>query len=196
MQVDNCLTAESVEGASLAFQSIDDIHGSHGLPLGMLSVCDSISDHVLEEHFQDTTSLLVDESRNTLDTTTASQTTDSRLGNTLDVITQDFAVTLSASLSESLSTFAASRHDYASLSKISSVPSASPPRPYILREPTMAAKMAAKIKMAAKMAAYWRAGPEWRASWRARGARWAVIGQRQASRPIVARLRVIERERR
>ena len=94
-----CLTSESIEGTSLPLQGIDDIHSGDGLPLGMLSVGDGITDDVLKEHLEDTTGLLVDQARDTLDTTTASQTADGGLGDTLDVITQDFAVTLSASLS-------------------------------------------------------------------------------------------------
>ena len=107
---DSFLTAESVESTSLAFQGVDHIHGGDGLPLGVLGVGDSIADDVLEEHLEDTAGLLVDESRDTLDSTTTSQTTDGGLGDSLDVITQDLAMTLGASLSQSLSSFAASRH--------------------------------------------------------------------------------------
>ena len=110
----SCLTSESVQGASLAFQGVDNIHGGDCLPLGVLSVCDSITDDVLEEHLEDTSGLFVDESRDTLDTTSASKTTDGGLGDTLDVITQDFAMTLSASLSESLSSFTTARHVFSS----------------------------------------------------------------------------------
>jgi hypothetical protein len=78
----------------------------------VLSVGDRIANDVLEEDLEDTTSFFVDETRDTLDTTTTSKTTDSGLGNTLDVITKDLSVTLGASLSESLSSFAAARHDY------------------------------------------------------------------------------------
>ena len=109
------LTAESVQGTSLAFQSVDDIHSGDGLSLGVLAVCDGITDDVLKEHLQYTTSLFVDETRDTLDTTTAGQTTDGWLGDTLDVITQHLTMTLGASLSKTLSSFATSRHDYFSL---------------------------------------------------------------------------------
>ena len=106
----NGLAAESVQGASLTFQSVDDIHGGDGLALGMLGVGDGITDDVLEEDLENSAGLLVDEAGDTLDTTTAGQTTDSGLGDTLDVITQDFPVTLGATLSESLSSFATARH--------------------------------------------------------------------------------------
>ena len=95
----------------MALQSIDDIHGSDGLSLGVLGVSDGISDDIFKEDLEDTTGLFIDEAGDTLDTTTASETANGRLGDTLDVITQHFAMTLGASLSEALSSFAATRHD-------------------------------------------------------------------------------------
>jgi hypothetical protein len=83
----------------LTLKSIDDIHGGDGLPLGVLGVCDGITDDVLKEYLEDTTGLFVDESRDTLYTTTTCETTDCWLGDTLDVITKYFTMTLSASLS-------------------------------------------------------------------------------------------------
>ena len=106
----NHLTAEAVQGASLAFQGVHDVHGGDGLPLGVLGVGDGIADDILEEHLQDTTGLLVDEAGDTLDTTTTCQTADGGLGDTLDVITQHLAMPLGASLSEPLSSLAASSH--------------------------------------------------------------------------------------
>jgi hypothetical protein len=55
----------------------------------VLSVGDRVADDVLEEGLEDGTSFLVDEARDTLDTTTASETADSGLGDTLDVVTKD-----------------------------------------------------------------------------------------------------------
>ena len=107
---ENSLTAESVQGTSLTLEGVDNVHGCHGLPLGVLGVGDGITDDILKEHLQDTTGLLVDKSGDTLDTTTASQTADSGLGDTLDVITKYFAMTLGATLSESLASFTTSRH--------------------------------------------------------------------------------------
>ena len=104
------LTAESVQGASLALEGVDHIHGSHSLPLGVLGVGDGIADHVLKENLEDTTGLLVDQAGDTLDSTTASQTADSGLGDTLDVVTKNFPVTLGASLSQALASFATSSH--------------------------------------------------------------------------------------
>ena len=45
------------------------------LPFGVLSVCDGVPDDVLEEDLEDTASLLVDKTRDTLDTATTSETT-------------------------------------------------------------------------------------------------------------------------
>jgi hypothetical protein len=94
----------------LSLQSIDNIHGGDSLPLGVFGVGDSITDDVLKEDLEDTSGLFIDEARDTLDTSTASQTADGGLGDTLDVITQNFAMTLGASLAESLSSFASSSH--------------------------------------------------------------------------------------
>ena len=104
------LTAESVQSAALPLESIDHIHSSDSLPLGMLGVGDSITDDVLKEHLKDTTGLLVDKSRDTLDSTTTRQTPDGGLGDALDVVTQHLTVTLGASLSESLASFTTSSH--------------------------------------------------------------------------------------
>ena len=105
------LTSESVQGAALTLQSIDDVHGSDGLPLSVLGVGDGVTDDVLEEHLQHTSGLLVDKTGDSLHTTSASQTADSRLGDTLDVITKNLAMTLSAPLSKTFSSLASSRHD-------------------------------------------------------------------------------------
>jgi hypothetical protein len=104
------LTTEAVEGSALSLQSIDNIHGSNGLPLGMLSVGDSITDDILKEDLEDTSGLLIDEARDALDTTTAGQTADGGLGDALDVVTKNLAMTLSASLSKSLASFTTTSH--------------------------------------------------------------------------------------
>ena len=105
-----CLSTEAVQGTSLPLEGVDHIHGGDGLPLGMLSVGDGIPDDVLKEDLEDSTGLLIDEARDTLDSSTASQTPDGGLGDSLDVVSQHLTVTLGASLAESLSSFAASSH--------------------------------------------------------------------------------------
>ena len=105
-----CLAAEAVEGAALALERVDDVHGGDRLSAGVLGVCDGVTYNVLKEYLKDTTSLLVDESRDSLDTSSTSETTNGGLGNSLDIVSQDFSVTLGASLSESFSSFSSSRH--------------------------------------------------------------------------------------
>jgi hypothetical protein len=102
-----CLSTKAIKSLALTLESIDDIHGSDSLTTSMLGVGDGITNDVLKEDLQNTTSLFVDQSRNTLDTTTTSETANSGLGNALDVVTKDLAMTLGASLSESLSSFSA-----------------------------------------------------------------------------------------
>ena len=93
------LTAKSVQSTALSFQSVHHIHGCHSLSLSVLGVCHGITDHVLQENFENTTGLLIDQARDTLDTATASKTTDGWLGDALDVVTKDLSVTLGASFS-------------------------------------------------------------------------------------------------
>ena len=105
------LTAESVEGTSLTLQSVDDVHGSDGLSLGVLGVGDSVTDDILQEDLEDAAGLLVDEAADALHSTTASQSADGWLGDALDVVAQDLPVALSTSLAETFASFATSRHD-------------------------------------------------------------------------------------
>jgi hypothetical protein len=103
-----CLTSETVEGLALTLECVDDVHGSNGLATSVLRVGDTVADDVLEEDLEDTASLFVDETGDALDTSTTSETANRGLGDTLDVIAQDLAMTLSASLSESLASFTTS----------------------------------------------------------------------------------------
>jgi len=106
----DCLAAEAVQSTSLTLESVDDVHGRHRLALGVLSVRHSVTDHVLQEHFENATSLLVDQTRDTLHTTSASKTTDGWLRDALDVITKDLAMTLGATLAKTFASFTTSRH--------------------------------------------------------------------------------------
>ncbi|MEQ2173423.1 hypothetical protein GOODEAATRI_032009, partial [Goodea atripinnis] len=104
------LTSEAVQGAALPLQSVNHIHGGDGLPLGVLGVGDGVTDHVLQEHLQHTAGLLVDETGDALDSPAASQTADSGLGDSLDVITENFTVTLGASFPESFASLSSATH--------------------------------------------------------------------------------------
>ncbi|CAH3020579.1 unnamed protein product [Porites evermanni] len=70
---------------------VHHIHGGHSLALGVLGVGHSITDHILKENFENTTSLFVDQARDSLNTATASKTTDSWLCDALDVVTKDLS---------------------------------------------------------------------------------------------------------
>ena len=105
------LAAEAVESAALALESVHDVERGDGLALGVLGVGHGVTDDVLEEDLEDTAGLLVDEAADALDAATASQTADRRLGDALDVVPKDLAVTLGAALAESLASFSTSRHD-------------------------------------------------------------------------------------
>ena len=107
---EGALTTESVERASLTLQRVHDVHGGDGLATGVLGVRDGIADDMLEEDLEHSTSLLVDESADALHTAAARETTDGRLGDALDVVAQDLAVTLGAALAETLTALAATRH--------------------------------------------------------------------------------------
>jgi len=105
-----CLAADAVEGAALALEGVDHVHGGDGLAAGVLSVGHGLADHVLEEHLEHRARLLVDEAGDALHTATASETADGRLGDALDVVAQHHAVALGAALAEALATLAASGH--------------------------------------------------------------------------------------
>ena len=78
------LAAKAVEGAALALEGVDDVEGGDGLALGVLGVGDGIADDVLQEDLEHAAALLVDQAADALDTATASQTADGRLGDALD----------------------------------------------------------------------------------------------------------------
>ena len=54
------LTTETVQGAALTLQGVDDIQRGDSLALGVLGVGDGVTDDTLEEGLEYTTSLFVD----------------------------------------------------------------------------------------------------------------------------------------
>ena len=77
------------------------------------SQTDARMTHILKEDLEHATGLLVNETRDTLNTPTTRETTNSRLGDSLDIIAKDLPVALRTALSEALSTLhiaAAHRH--------------------------------------------------------------------------------------
>ena len=96
------LAPKSVEGASLPLQGIDDVQGGHSLAASMLGVGHCIPDDVFQEHLEHASGLFVDEPADSLDTTATSKTTDGRLCDALDVVTQHLAMALGTTLSKTL----------------------------------------------------------------------------------------------
>ncbi|TRY68715.1 hypothetical protein TCAL_03263 [Tigriopus californicus] len=90
------------QGTALTLQSVDDVHGSDSLSLGVFGVSDSITDDILQEDLEHTS--------DTFDSAATSQPPDSGFGDTLDIITQYFAMTLGASFAQSFASFASSSH--------------------------------------------------------------------------------------
>merc|ERR1719247_3065851 len=109
-QIAYWFSLKAVQGATLSLQGIHNIHGSDSLPLGMLGVGDGVPDHVLKEHFQDTPGLLVNEARDPFHTTPPSQPPDSRLGDPLDVVSQNLAVPLGTPLAQTLASLSSTSH--------------------------------------------------------------------------------------
>lgn len=105
------LASEAVQGAALPLERVHHVHGGHRLPLGVLGVGDGVADHVLQENLEHAAGLLVDQAGDTLHSAAASQAADGGFGDSLDVVAENFAVTLGASFPESLASFAASAHD-------------------------------------------------------------------------------------
>merc|ERR1719357_1130727 len=99
--------SKAIESTSLPLESVDHVHGGNSLPLGMLSVGDSVPDHILQEDLKNTSRLLVNQSRDSLDAPPSRQPSDGRLRNALNVIPQDLAVPLSSTLAKSFTTLAA-----------------------------------------------------------------------------------------
>ena len=94
----------------MALQSVDDVHSGDRLALGVFAVRDSVPNDVLEKELQHASDLFVDHATDSLDTTTTSETADSGLRDSLDVVAKDFAMALSASLSKTFATFSSARH--------------------------------------------------------------------------------------
>ncbi len=102
----DCSSAETVEGAALSLESVDNVESGDGLSLGVFGVHDGVADDVLEEGSEDGASLLVDVGGDSLDATSACQSADSRLGDSEDGLTEGSATEVD-SLSAGLAAHAA-----------------------------------------------------------------------------------------
>lgn len=92
-------TAESVKGPSLPLESIHNIHRRDGLPPGVLSIGDGITNDILEEDLENATSLFINEAADPLNSASPRQTPNCRLSYALYVVPQHLPVTLCAALS-------------------------------------------------------------------------------------------------
>ena len=101
------LSSEAIQAATLTLEGVDDVHCGDGLAASMLGVGHGVTDDVLKKHLEYSSGLLVDEAGDALNTSSACETANGGLG---DVITKDYAVTLAASLAESLFSFSAARY--------------------------------------------------------------------------------------
>lgn len=73
----------------------------------MLSVRDRVADDAFEERLEDAAGLFVDHGRDTLDAATTGETTDGGLGDALDVVAENLAVTLRSAFAEAFAAFSA-----------------------------------------------------------------------------------------
>ena len=105
------LASKSVERAALSLECVDDIECCDGLSPGVFSVGHCISDHVFQEDLQYVAAFVVDESTDALDSSSASESADGRLGDALDVLAHNPPMSLlCAHFAESLASFSASDH--------------------------------------------------------------------------------------
>ena len=109
-KVGGCLCPEAVEGLALPLECVHHVQGGHGLAACVLRVGHGVTDDVLQEHLEHTTGLLVDQPRDALHATTASQAADGGLGDALDVVAENLAVTLGPTLAQTLTTLTTARH--------------------------------------------------------------------------------------
>ena len=93
------LSAKTIEGLSLTLDGINDIHDSTSLMASMIGVSNRVVDDILEEDLEHTTCLLVNETGDTLVTDKVGKTVDGGLGDALDIVAKDLAMTIGVSLS-------------------------------------------------------------------------------------------------
>jgi hypothetical protein len=93
------LTSETVESSALSLEGVDDVQCSDSFSAGVFSVGHSVADDVLEEDLKYATSLLIDQTGDTLDTASSRETADGGLGDTLDVIAKYLAMAFGSALS-------------------------------------------------------------------------------------------------
>jgi hypothetical protein len=106
------LTSESVKSSSLTLECIYNVECCHCLAAGVLRVCYGVTHNVLQEDLENTTGLVIDETADSLNSSSSSQTTDCWLCNSLDVLTNSPSMPLFRShFAESFATLRFADHD-------------------------------------------------------------------------------------
>ena len=103
-----CLASEAVDGSALSLQRVDNIQSCHSLSSCVLAVSDGVFHNTFQEALQDRSSFFVDESGNSLDSTSSSKTSDGWLSDAIDVISQHSLVTFGTAFAKSFSAFSSS----------------------------------------------------------------------------------------
>ena len=93
-----CLSPESIESSSLSLERVDHIQRSDCLSARVLRVGNRVANNVLKEDLEHASGLLVDEATDALDSTSSRETTNSGLGDSLDVIAENLSVALGTAL--------------------------------------------------------------------------------------------------
>ena len=90
----------------MSLKSINNIHGSHSFPPGMLSVGNSIPNDVSQEAREDVSDFLINVKGDSLDTSSSGEPSDSRLGDAFDKRSgRLLGVSLDADFSDAFSAF-------------------------------------------------------------------------------------------
>lgn len=76
----------------MPFERVNDVHGSHRLPVCVLGVGDRVTNNNTQERTEGVPDFVVDKTRDTLDSPTPSETTDSGFGDTLDRVANNETV--------------------------------------------------------------------------------------------------------
>lgn len=93
------------------FKCINNIHNSNRLATSVFSVSVNITNKILKKYLENTMSLFIDLTTNTLHTTTPRKRRNRGFRDTLNVISKNFPVTLCTTISQTLSSFPSSIHD-------------------------------------------------------------------------------------
>ncbi|KAF1894647.1 hypothetical protein Lal_00027024 [Lupinus albus] len=104
------LTTKTIEGPSLSLESINNIHSSNRLPPSMFSISNCITNHILQEDFENTSRLFINQTTDSFHTSSSRQSPNRRFCDSLNVVAQNLSMPLRATFAQTLSTFSTTRH--------------------------------------------------------------------------------------